>query len=365
MKLVPFRVSPRLDTKPWGGTRLATFGYMTDGPEPLGEVVISASDTRVAGGPYDGRTLDDLVKLDPLAMIGRLGVDATGGRSLFPLLVKLIDAAEHLSIQVHPDDMRAAAVGSPGKTEAWVVLDVAERDSLLFAGVHEGVTSDQVATAVAAGPGRTAELLRRLPARPGNCLFLPAGTLHALGAGMTVYEVQQPCDVTYRLDEWGRAGIDGKPRQLHVEEAMEATDLSIRPESIELVRLPGPPPRDLLVACRYFALDRWTIGAGESITLSAADSAQVVTLLSGAVAIGEIGSNSDSIRLAAGQTAIVPARCGVVDATAAGDSVVLRAWVPDLRAEIVGPAMAAGIGRDRLVALSAPLPDLADAIPIG
>lgn len=362
-QVAPFVVQPRLDVKPWGGDRVARLLGGSSAAGRIGEAVLTAGDVVVGSGPLAGRTMDALVRADLIGMTGSRGMAATGGRAVFPLLVKLIDADAHLSIQVHPDDAGAAPLDSLGKTEAWVVLEVADDATdapvdggrYFFAGLREGVDVAAVSAAAEAEPGATSALLRRLPARVGSPVFLPAGTVHALGAGVVVYELQQPCDVTYRLDDWGRVGVDGRPRQLHVAESLGAIDPMVRPAPIVPIPLPGPGRRELLVACRYFALDRFTLAVGDSVELTAEDSPQVVTVLAGAIRLA-------GLEVGAWQTAVVPASWGAVGATASAEAVVLRAWVPDLAADVVGPALAAGVDPERLAALSAPWPDVADAM---
>ncbi len=362
MPLGPFLVTPRLDPKPWGGSRLAGLGFAVEGREPLGEVVMTATANRVVGGPLNGRTLGELIAADPVALVGRRGQAATRGHPLFPLLVKLIDAAQPLSIQVHPDDERGAAIDSVGKTEAWHVL-AADPDATYFAGLVEGAGIADLEAAVGVGPGSVARHVRRLPARAGETVFFPAGTLHALGAGAMLYELQQASEITYRLDDWGRVGADGHPRPMHVAESLEAIDPTIRPEIIPPIRLDaGAARRDLLVACHYFALDRFRLDAGAEVVLRADDTAQTVTVTRGVVQVRSPGASGTPLTVRIGQTAIVPASVAAVDVRADGAAEVLRAWVPDLKAEVVAPALAIGVGRDALAALSAPLTDVADAM---
>lgn len=362
MPLGPFLVAPRLDPKPWGGSRLAGLGFAVDGPEPLGEVVMTATANRVVGGPHAGRTLGELIADDPDAMIGRRGLGATGGRLVFPLLVKLIDAAEPLSIQVHPDDERAAVSDSLGKTEAWHIL-TAEPGAAFFAGLVDGAGVADLEEAARAAPGTVARHVRRLAARAGETVFLPAGTLHALGAGVMLYEIQQASEITYRLDDWGRVGPDGRSRTMHVAESLAAVEPAMRPEIIPPIRLGGGAARrDLLVACRHFALDRWRIEPGAATDLHAEDTAQTITFVHGDVELRSERQSDAPVRVGPGQTAIVPATVGGVEVRAGGPAELLRAWVPDLETDIVAPALALGIGRDALTALSAPLPDVPAAI---
>ncbi len=186
----PLLLHPRLDPKPWGGHRLARFGF--DLPEePIGEAVVTADDAVIQRGKSDRSTLGDVVRQDPGSVIGDRGLAVTGGRPLFPLLIKLIDASEHLSIQDHPDDTQAASLNSLGKTEAWHVLD-ATPGSVLFIGLRPEASLDDFAQACRERTGEAARFLNHIPAIPGQTVLIPAGTVHALGAGVVVGEFPRP-----------------------------------------------------------------------------------------------------------------------------------------------------------------------------
>lgn len=178
-----------------------------------------------------------------------------GGQTLrdlapdFPILVKRIRADRRLSVQVHPNDVTAKVVGGEAKTEMWCVL----KDGPLFAGFRPGVTAADVERAVA--DGSFEDLLKRFDAKRGECYFIPGGLVHAIGDGTSVFEVQQSSDTTFRLYDWGRVGVDGKPRKLHVKEALAAMDLA----------LPPPVPSDA-VSCAYFDFRKAAAGT----TVSAA-----------------------------------------------------------------------------------------------
>ena len=220
----PLQLAPVLVPKPWGGRRLGGLGRRLPPGATIGEswdvADLSAEDTavadpcsRVLDGPSAGRSLAELLDEDPAALLG--SVPAVAGR--FPLLVKTLDAREHLSVQVHPTaaDAGLDPTATP-KTESWLVL-AADPGAVLYLGVRHGVEVDDLRRA--AGTPAIVELLRQVPARPGSLHHLPAGVVHALGAGVVVLEVQTPSDTTYRLYDWteeyGRA-----PRSLHLEEAL-------------------------------------------------------------------------------------------------------------------------------------------------
>jgi len=254
----PLRFEPFLRPMVWGGRRLAAaLGRPLPGDGPYGEAWLvsdHASHTSVAaGGPAAGRTLRDLMGHDRAALLG----PAAASHSSFPWLIKLLDANDWLSVQVHPDDAAAARLwpGERGKTEAWFILDAAP-GSRVYAGLKPGVDAARLRAALA--DGTVADCLHSFTPRPGDCLFLPAGTVHAVGGGVLMAEVQQTSDATFRLYDWGRVGTDGKPRKLHVEEALACIDWDagpVTPIHVEGYGAQAPPARKRLAECRYFTLD--------------------------------------------------------------------------------------------------------------
>ncbi|HET8521800.1 MAG TPA: type I phosphomannose isomerase catalytic subunit [Thermomicrobiales bacterium] len=356
----PLLLTPRLDPKPWGGRRLAEYGLTIPDGERLGEAVMTADDALVETGPDAGRSLVDLIAPDAHAFIGQKGLAATDGRPTFPLLLKLIDAAQHLSIQVHPDDAAARPLGKLGKTEAWHVL-AAEPGACLYVGLRPGVTAAVFADAVRSGQ-RVAPLLRRLPALPGSTILLPAGTAHALGAGVMVYEVQQQSDITYRLDDWGRVDpVTGLSRELHLDKGLGVLKPELRPDAIPPVRLPSDAGlRFLLVACRKFAVERITLQAGDRIELRGRDTPQALTALCG---IADIAGGGAAQSLRTGQTAVTPAGMRDITVRATEPAVLLRAWIPDLLTDVIVPAMIAGASPQQVAALAGPLSDLRTILP--
>ena len=348
---VPFTVRPRLDPKPWGGTRLAAYGFErpVDATEPLGEVLVTANQSVIADGPWTGLSLGELTARFPDEVAGPLGRSVTNGRVVFPLLVKLIDAAQDLSIQVHPDDEQAAAAGSNGKTEAWAILD-APAGLQLYLGLDTPDAAGFVAAAEV-GDGGSARFLRRLPARPGEAVMIPAGTVHALGAGVLVYEVQQPSEITYRLDDWGRVGADGRPRERHLDAGARAIRPGLRPALTSGASWSsGPGERVLLAACRYFALERINLQGEERIVATASGSPQVLTVLAGEATVW---SDVDDRAIAAtkGESIVVPAALPAVTLGCGGQATVLRAWIADLPSDIITPARRAGMSDATLAAL--------------
>jgi mannose-6-phosphate isomerase len=347
----PVKVQPRLDPKPWGGRLLEEWGIRLPPSETIGEALLTAPESTVATGALSGTPLSTLASTDPAAWIGGHGLEATGGRPIFPLLVKLIDGQADLSIQIHPNDRAAAAAGlGTGKTEAYHVLAAAP-GSVIYLGLDPGVMLEEFAASCLRANGSAGGCLRRVPAAPGMTVLIPAGTPHALGAGILLYEIQQPSNVTFRLDDWGRVDAFGVARALHHREGLALVDPRSRPEPIPRVPLADPAAdRALLVATAYFALERIAFAEDAAVRIAAVDSPQVLTPVTGAVTIDASGWDSTA---AIGETVILPAG---QEAKLSGhpDSVVLRGWVPDLEREVISPARAAGATDSAIRGLGVP-----------
>jgi mannose-6-phosphate isomerase len=273
---------------------------------------------------------------------------------VFPLLIKLIDAQQDLSIQVHPDDATAPA-GQLGKHEAYYVLDAAPGAKIAL-GLRPDTDRQAFEAAVRSGQ-RVADLLTWTTAQPGSTFLSPARTVHALGAGCLVYEIQQPSDVTYRLDDWGRVDAAGKPRALHVDEGLAVIDPGLRPEVIPHVSL--GTSRQLLAACKRFALERIMFEDDDRVEIESAGSAQALTCLAGPV---DVATTAGSVRLVPGETAVIAAAAEGGRLASRGRATVLRGWVPDLWRDIVVPARAVGHPDHAISVLGGPLPDVGDAL---
>lgn len=234
---IPLIFQPLFKPKPWGGRKLAELYHKPLPPDELiGEswelVSLPGNESRVRDGPLAGHTLTELVEDWGPALYG--DAELINGR--FPLLIKLLDARENLSVQVHPNPA-AGRQPAPNdiKHEAWYVLH-AEPAAELFIGLNPGVTVDEVAAA--ANSARIAGLLRRWPASPGDCFYLPSGVPHALGAGLVVAEVQTPSDTTYRLYDWGRVSKGGPVRKLDLDQALRNIRLDVSDGAIVRARPP-------------------------------------------------------------------------------------------------------------------------------
>jgi mannose-6-phosphate isomerase len=253
----PLSFRPILKRMRWGGRRLGTLlgkplGDGQDYAESWEIADLGGDQTTVMGGPYQGWSLRRLIETHGTAL---LGLQQTEER--FPLLVQFLDAHDRLSVQVHPNDEQARQLGRGlcGKTEAWLVL-FAEPHARLYTGLQRGVDRESFVERLDAG--RVAECLHSYAVRAGSCVLVPAGTVHAIGEGIVLAEIQQSSDVTFRIDDWGRLDAHAKPRALHREEALACIDFDRGPvDPVKAaVNLEGDNQVEDLVACAYFELRR-------------------------------------------------------------------------------------------------------------
>ncbi len=323
--LYPLRFEPILRRLIWGGRRLGTVLHKPIGAGNDFAESWELADYRDAvsvanAGALAGTTLRDLVRHRGREVLGPDPPDA----QQFPLLVKFIDAREVLSVQVHPDDEKGKRLaGDNGKTETWVVVD-AEPGSLIYAGLRPGVTREQFGAAIA--NEQVEPLLHRFPAQPGDCIMIEAGTVHAIGAGVLLAEIQQMSDATFRVFDWGRVGADGRPRELHVQQALESTDFARGPVN-PLISAHEPAGegkfRERLSRCPYFALERWTIARPAVL-----GSSERFTILMGMAGSAEVRYQGQGARLSFGQTLLLPAAVGPCEIVPDGKAVVLTCVAP-------------------------------------
>lgn len=289
------RFEPIYQIRVWGGRLLESrFGRRLPDPSlPYGESwEVSArpeADSRVIGGTFEGKTLTELWR-DPALKPLIFGADAPGDEA-FPLLFKILDAREDLSIQVHPPQSVAASLGGEPKTEVWYIADAAP-GAKLYVGVREGVDAGRFREALAAGT--VADCVHAIPVEAGQHLFIPSGRLHAIGGGLLIYEIQQNSDTTYRVFDWNRVGIDGKPRDLHVEESMRCIDFADREPGMD------NPAGPLLVNCEHFRLERHELAAGDPLAKAVRGRFAIVTVVSGSV-------GNETTRFGEGDFFLVPA----------------------------------------------------------
>jgi mannose-6-phosphate isomerase len=317
--LYPLRFEPILRRLIWGGRRLGTVLHKPIGAASDYAESWEISDYRdhvsvVSDGPLAGTSLRDLVKSRPLELLG----PAIGPRDPFPLLVKFIDANQDLSVQVHPDDEQGRRLADDsGKTEAWVILE-AEPGSLIYAGLRAGVGPEEFRRAIRSG--EVEPLLHRFEARPGDSILIEAGTVHAIGAGVLLAEIQQMSDATFRVFDWNRVAPDGMPRELHIEQAMESIDFQrgpVNPIAPEVEESGGDGTRERLAHSRYFALERLTIR--QRATVGRSDR---FTILMGLQGRSEIVHQQQVIPLEFGRTVLLPAAVGECPISSPGGAVL-------------------------------------------
>ncbi|GAB6931968.1 type I phosphomannose isomerase catalytic subunit [Calditerricola satsumensis] len=314
MNPYPLLLEPTFHERIWGGTALADlFGYAL--PSPLiGECwAVSAhpnGPSVVKNGPLAGKTLLD-VWAAYRSWFGPLAADR------FPLLVKLIDANDDLSVQVHPDDAyaRAHEGGEPGKSECWLILKAAPGASLVYG--HTATTREELAAHIQRGEWD--RLLTRVPVKPGDFLYVPSGTVHAIGKGIVLLEVQQNSDVTYRLYDYDRRDASGRPRPLHVDKALDVVTVpACVPVVAPAVRHCPGATVTRYVRTRHFAVERWTVHG--TAALDAVRTAfAALSLLDGACLVRWRGGE---LLLRKGDHALVPVLEGGAELVGRADVVV-------------------------------------------
>jgi len=325
MDWYPLTFKPILKPKSWGGRRLETvLGKALPPGEGIGEsweVSDYADDVSVVmGGPAADMSLRDLVERDAPALVGRPLKPLEAGR--FPLLVKFIDARDVLSLQVHPGDEMAEQLGGGhrGKAECWYVVDV-EPGSVMYLGLRPGVTREAFAEALRSEDReRIVALLNPVEVHAGDFIYAPAGTVHAIGAGMLFAEVSQTSDSTLRLYDWGRL----PRRPTHIDPGLEA--LNLPDDGLGQAGMRDPTPidshRDRLVAGHAFTVDRLRLPAGDRLQVPADGRCTIWTAVAGR---GELTFTGGPIVLTAGRTLLLPAGSPAIDVAADEDLTVLLA----------------------------------------
>ena len=224
------RFEPLLKSTLWGGDKIIPFKHLNSEQQQVGESWeisgVADNETVVSDGPYQGKSLNILLHEMKAQLIGVDNYRRFGDE--FPLLIKFIDAHQDLSIQVHPNDEIAHRQGKPrGKTEMWYIME-SEPNSMLYSGLQKEITPEQYKTMV--DDGTITDAIAQYKVKEGDVFFLPAGRIHSIGTGCFLVEIQQTSDVTYRIYDYNRPGLDGKPRELHTELASQAIDYKVYPE---------------------------------------------------------------------------------------------------------------------------------------
>ena len=270
----------------------------------------------IANGPLAGKNLRWLMENHRAELLGD-AKPATGDR--FPWLCKILDAREKLSLQVHPPAGKAAGLGGEPKTEMWFIADAAPGAELLV-GLKRGGTREKFEKKVK--DGTVAEYFHRIPVRAGDAMFLPSGRVHAIGAGLVIFEIQQNSDTTYRVFDWNRVGLDGKPRELHVAQSLASIDFNDIEPALVQSKVSGEDPiqKRPLVRNSLFKIETWRMNAGAGVSVKPR-TLQIIAGLSGQL---EIQSGSASVKLSAGQFCLVPACLEQTEVRAKSDAALLR-----------------------------------------
>jgi mannose-6-phosphate isomerase len=301
--LYPFTFRPIFKERVWGGRALEQLYRKPLPPKvPIGEsweISDRPGDASViANGPLAGKDLRWLMENHERELLG----DAKSANGRFPLLIKILDAQDKLSLQVHPPAQKAAELKGEPKTEAWYIGDAAP-GAELYVGLKRGVTRGEFERKIKTG--EVAECFHRVPVRAGDTMFLPSGRVHAIGAGLVIFEIQQNSDTTYRVFDWNRVGLDGKPRELHLAESLASIDFNdfepglaggkfVDDKTIKHRELVGDP---------LFEINEFQMTAGADTTVDS-DRAWIVAVVKGKLLVG---GNSTQVALTPGEFCLVPA----------------------------------------------------------
>jgi mannose-6-phosphate isomerase len=318
--LHPFIFHPIFKERVWGGREIERlYGKKLPPGKPIGESwEISdrpGDESVVANGKFAGTNLRWLMENHAAEILGG-AQPATGNR--FPLLCKILDAREKLSLQVHPPANKAAELGGEPKTEMWFIADTAPRAEL-YAGLKHGVTRAEFEKKIR--DGSVAECFHRIPVKAGDAMFLPSGRVHAIGAGLVIFEIQQNSDTTYRVFDWNRVGLDGKPRELHVAESLASIDFNdFEPKPVQS-RFSGNEIKSRpLVNSSLFNVEALEMKTGAEMNLKP-HKLQIVAAVQGRF---EIKGGPLSVGLAAGQFCLIPASLEQTGVLAKSDATLLR-----------------------------------------
>ncbi|HZR20547.1 MAG TPA: type I phosphomannose isomerase catalytic subunit [Verrucomicrobiae bacterium] len=300
--MYPLTFQPIFKERVWGGRRLEKlYGKMLPPKVPVGEsweISDRPGDASViANGPLAGKDLHWLVETRPDELLGATRLE----RGRFPLLIKILDASEKLSLQVHPPATAAAELDGEPKTEMWYIAEAAP-GAELYVGLRAGCTRDEFAAKIE--QGTVADCFHRVKVKAGDAMFLPSGRVHAIGAGLVIFEIQQNSDTTYRVFDWNRVGLDGKPRELHAQQSLASIDFDdFEPPLVQPRALTGPVKLQLLASDKLFSVTLAELKAGEHLPLNRG-TLHIIGTIRGRI---EVESTTEPITLSAGQFCLIPA----------------------------------------------------------
>ncbi len=325
MRMYPLKFRPILKSTIWGGERIAPFKRLITDQTQIGESwEISGVDgdvSIVSNGADAGLSLQALLERDKERLVGESNYQCFG--SSFPLLIKLIDARESLSIQVHPDDQLALERhNSKGKTEMWYVVDNDNHHAHLMAGFKREITPDEYTAMIA--DNTICETLEEHTVEAGDVFYLPAGTIHSIEAGCFIAEIQQTSDITYRIFDYNRKDADGNERELHTELSKEAIDYRINPE-VKVDYRHSTNEKIDLVHSKYFITSLYDLNSDKRVDYSQIDSFVIYICISGECSLEDSFGNKTMLR--AGETILFPAVNSSVNIEVDGDVKLLETYI--------------------------------------
>jgi mannose-6-phosphate isomerase len=328
LELYPLLIEPVLQERVWGGRQLETrLGKTLPSQNPIGESWDVFWKNKIANGEFKGKTLGEVIKAFPEALVGQKQSDGE-----FPLLIKFLDAQDWLSVQVHPDDKLAAELeGEPrGKTECWYIIDAKPGAKLVY-GFAEPMNAESFRQAIESG--RAKDVMQYVEVFPGDFIYVPAGTMHAIGPGILIYELQQTSDTTYRVYDWDRMGLDGKPRELHLDKALKVTQFDVKPNA-KTKYDHDENPNDLgeimlqqVIKAQYFSLEKLTFNEAD-VALTMEDGgegrASTISVIKGSVQLES--DTFETVTLKLGDSAFLPAKLIAYDIVSLEASELLIAY---------------------------------------
>lgn len=296
----------------------------------------------VSNGPLKGKTLGELIELYGDNLLGEVMNQQNIAK--FPLLIKLLDTADILSVQVHPDDNYAAIyeIGELGKTEMWYIID-AEPEATIVYGIEPYTTRDEFEKAIQ--EGNLEKYLKWLEVESGDVVYMPAGMVHAIGAGILLCEIQQNSDTTYRVYDWNRVDENGRPRDLHVKKALDVIDFEGKYDRSKLEGLTvykGTNSITHYIATKHFAIEKLEIDDGLN-DYTDDSKFYILTAVKGS---GHIKYCDGMVEFDGGESILIPASLG--DYVIEGDCILIKAYIPEVEKDIVTPLLDSGVTVEEL-----------------
>lgn len=321
----PLRFHPVYQPYIWGGEKLRTRLGRADTPEGIvaesWEISARADGMGIIReGPLEGKTFQSLIETNPREILG-----SNVNNDHFPLLIKVLDAAKTLSVQVHPNDQTAVQFGGEAKTETWYILE-ADPEACVYCGIESGVTPEAFRDAIA---GNTVEpLLKKIPVKAGDTIFVPGGRVHAIASGCLLLEVQQNSNTTYRIYDWGRVDAEGNGRELHIDQALQVSIFEEAGTALTPAEAQSPlagMPREKIIVSPYFLLER--LHLEDVATLPAnPESFQVLFALDGDL---QVSAGGETVTVPSGSSVLLPAAALAADLNAvSGPLHVMRITYP-------------------------------------